>query len=101
MQSTVTTSTTRIAIVGVAALVAALAMAGWCLFGASPADASLTKIEHTIRRPPTAVPPASGSHDSRPAPAQDISAPSPDDGTRASPAANPEDPKRARHPMEW
>ena len=101
MQPTVTTSTTRIAIVGIAALVAALTIAGWCLFGASPADASFAKIEHASRRPPTAVPTASGSHDSRPTPAQDMSAPSPDDGPRESPAEHPEDPKRARHPMEW
>lgn len=101
MKPTVTTSTTRIAIVGIAALVAALTIASWCLFGASPADASFTRVEHASRRPPTAVPPTSGSHDSHPAPASDISALSADDGTRESPAENPEDPKRARHPMEW
>ncbi|BAL26482.1 hypothetical protein [Azoarcus sp. KH32C] len=101
MKQTVTTSTTRIAIVGIAALVAALTIASWCLFGASPADASLTKTEHASRRPPTALPSARGSHDSHPASAQDISVPSADDGTPEDPAENPEDPKRARHPMEW
>ncbi|HJV24370.1 MAG TPA: hypothetical protein VJ673_01740 [Aromatoleum sp.] len=100
MQPTVTTSTTKIAIVGIAALVAALTIAGWCLFGASPADASFTRIEHTSQRP-NAAPPASGSYDSRAPSVQDISAPSPQDGTRESPAEQPEDPKRARHPMEW